>query len=146
MLLLIRLIIELRETVKYRRVGKLLNLFRLITPQFASISKFLYTRELLTQSLLKKAYTADTFIALLNALLLPTKGGKTYVVANTIIEQLIYIIKETFVERGAYNISNIIKNTTQIISILYLYKQAIINLHLLPNYIKQRGKYYNPLI
>jgi hypothetical protein len=53
MLTAICLYIELRETEKYGRVGKLPNLFELLLPWFAGTSASLYTRELVRMMLLK---------------------------------------------------------------------------------------------
>src|SRR5467141_1535879 len=85
MLTAIGLYIELRETEKYGRVGKLPNLFELLLPWFAGTSAALYTRELVSMMLLKKSTTPDTYNTIIDSLLIRAKG-KWFVATDTACE------------------------------------------------------------
>lgn len=144
LLCLIGLIIELHEAIRYGLVGKLPMLFKLITPWFAGTNSHNYARELLTWSLLELAATKETFDALIDALIVPAKLN-WFIATDGLCEQLVRQIKETFVDRGgAFKISNLLENTSQITEILYGSKQAVVTAHLSPEQIKTRGKHYNP--
>ena len=56
---IIGLYLELKETIKYGRVGKLDPLFELLLPVFSGSSSKLYTRELIKMVLLKRSTSTE---------------------------------------------------------------------------------------
>ena len=143
MLHAIGLYVELRETEKYGRVGKLPNIFKLLLPWFAGTSAHLYTRELVSMILLGKSTTPETYSTIIDSLLVRAKG-KWFVAADTACEQEVRINKEVYKAKGGnFRFENLLKHTALIAGSLYDCKVAVSTGHLPPDKVRRRGNHYD---
>jgi hypothetical protein len=144
MLTTIGLYIELRETEKYGRSGKIPNLLELLLPWFAGTSASLYTREIVSMMLLKKATTSHTFETIIDSLFVRAKG-KWFIAADTACEQEVRINKEVYKAKGGtFRFENLLRHTALIAGTLYDCKMAVMNGHIDPEKVETRGRHYDP--
>lgn len=93
------LYMELRDTVKAGRVGKLPDLFRLILPWFAGSKKYKYTRELVSLQIMYEAIEPETFNRCMDGLLTPAKG-KGFMETDMVVENQVNNIKAAHEAKG----------------------------------------------
>ena len=144
LLSLIGLYLELQETVKYGRVGKLGSLFELLLPVFAASNAKLYTRELIKMMLLKLSTTTPAYKTIMDSLFVRAKLGN-WIAADTACELEIQISKSIYKARGgAFRWENLLRNTALLANALYNSRVAVQTGHISPELIKLRGRHYKP--
>lgn len=144
LLSLIGLYLELQETVKYGRVGKLGSLFELLLPIFAASNAKLYTRELVKMVLLKVSTRTEAYNTMMDSLFVHAKLGN-WIAADTACELEIQISKSIYKARGgAFKWENLLRNTALLANPLYNCRVAVQNGHISPELIKLRGQHYKP--
>jgi hypothetical protein len=144
LLSLIGLYLELQETVKYGRVGKLGPLFELLLPVFAASNAKLYTRELIKMALLKLSTTPEAYNTMMDSLFVRAKL-RNWIAADTACELEIQISKSIYKARGgAFRWENLLRNTALLANTLYNCRVAVQSGHISPELIKLRGRHYKP--
>jgi uncharacterized protein DUF6589 len=140
----IGLYLELKETIKYGRVGKLDPLFELLLPVFSGSSSKLYTRELIKMMLLKRSTTTEAYNTMVDSLFVRAKLGN-WVAADMACEMEVQISKSVYEAKGGhFRWPNLLKNTALLASLLYNCKVAVQNGHISPELMKIRGRHYKP--
>lgn len=139
------LYIELKDTVRLGRVGKLPYLFRLLLPWFAGAGNGapIYTRELAVFLIQEKCMDSNTFDSMLDNLLRPAKLGG-WIEADMACEHLVRIQKDIYKAKGgSFRWEHLIKHTSLISQTLYDAKTAFSFAHLSPDKMKKKGKHHD---
>lgn len=139
------LYIELKDTIRFGRVGKLPSLIRLLLPWFAGSGNgaSIYTRELAAFLLQQKYMDPNTFDSMLDNLLRPAKLSG-WIEADMACEHLVRIQKDIYKARGgSFRWEKLIKYSSLISRILYNAKVAFSFGHLSVDKIKKRGEHYD---
>ena len=132
------LYIELKDTIRFGRVGKLPSLIRLLLPWFAGSGNgaSIYTRELAAFLLQQKYMDPNTFDSMLDNLLRPAKLGG-WIEADMACEHLVCIQKDIYKARGgSFRWEKLIKYSSLISRTLYNAKVAFSFGHLSVDKIK----------
>ena len=138
------LYIELKDTIRVGRVGKLPALFRLLLPWFAgSKNAANYTRELMATLLQQKCMDPNTWDSMLDNMLRPAKLGG-WVEADMACEHLVRVLKDNYKARGgSFTWEKLMKHTSLISDVLYNAKLAFTFAHMTSTDIKLKGRHYD---
>jgi uncharacterized protein DUF6589 len=141
---IIGLYLELKDTIRFGRVGKLPALLRLLLPWFAgSKNASNYTRELMATLLQQQFMDPNTWDSMLDNMLRPARLGG-WVEADMACEHLVRVLKDNYKARGgSFTWEKLMKHTSLISDILYNAKLAFTFAHLTSTDIKLRGKHYD---
>jgi hypothetical protein len=139
------LYIELKDTIRFGRVGKFPFLFRLLLPWFAGSGNGapIYTRELAAFLLQQRYMDPNTFDSMLDNLLRPACLSG-WIEADMACEHLVRIQKDIYKARGgSFRWEKLLKHTSLISRTLYNAKVAFAFGHLSTDKIKKRGSHYD---
>lgn len=138
------LYIELKDTIRFGRVGKLPALLRLLLPWFAgSKNAANYTRELMATLLQQRCMDPNTWDSMLDNMLRPARLGG-WVEADMACEHLVRVLKDNYKARGgSFTWEKLMRHTSLISDVLYNAKLAFTFAHLTSTEMKLRGKHYD---
>lgn len=137
----IALYLELKNSCRYGKVGRIRMVLRQILPYFAGSKSHRYTKELIAFQMLEQSTTPETFDFILDNLLIKAKLGG-WIEADYHMEHLVRIQKDLYTSKGgAFQWKDMTEHASLLSSLFYEVKVAFSN-HIKPT--KVRGKHYNP--